>query len=142
VTLVDGIVLARSAFNHSINYRSVMVLGVAELVEGDAEKMSALEAFTERLLPGRWADIRHPSPKELKATSVLSLSLDEASAKVRTGPPNDDEADLTWPTWAGVVPLDVVPGAPIPDPAGAEGRSLPPYLNALADRLGRPGETL
>ena len=142
VTLVDGIVLARSAFNHSINYRSVMVLGVAELVETDAGKMDALEMFTERLLPGRWADVRRPSPKELKATSVLSVGLDEASAKIRTGPPNDDDADLTWPAWAGVVPLDVVAGSPVPDPLLGDGHDAPAYLAGLAGRLGGAGKTL
>jgi uncharacterized protein len=128
VTLVDGIVLARSAFNHSINYRSAVVLGVAELVEGDDAKMAALEAFTERLIPGRWPDVRRPSPKELKATNVLSVALDEASAKVRTGPPNDDEDDLDWPAWAGVLPLAVVPGTPEPDPGLAPDRAVPPYV--------------
>jgi nitroimidazol reductase NimA-like FMN-containing flavoprotein (pyridoxamine 5'-phosphate oxidase superfamily) len=103
-TIFDGLVLARSVFNHSVNYRSVVVLGTAIPVEGD-EKAVALQAFTEHLAPGRWAEARRPTPKELKATWILSLALDEASAKVRSGPPLDDEADLDLPVWAGVVPV-------------------------------------
>jgi nitroimidazol reductase NimA-like FMN-containing flavoprotein (pyridoxamine 5'-phosphate oxidase superfamily) len=128
VTLVDGLVLARSAFNHSINYRSVVVLGRPMIVEGDDAKLRALEAFTEQLLPQRWSDIRVPTANELKATTVLSIELDEASAKIRTGPPNDDEGDLTWPAWAGVVPLTVAPGTPEPDPRLADGTPEPDYL--------------
>jgi nitroimidazol reductase NimA-like FMN-containing flavoprotein (pyridoxamine 5'-phosphate oxidase superfamily) len=104
VTLIDGIVLARSVFNHSINYRSVVLLGTAHLV-GDDEKETALHALTEQLAPGRWDEARAPTAKELKATSMLSLEIDEASAKVRTGPPEDDPEDLELPVWAGVVPL-------------------------------------
>lgn len=116
VTLVDGIVLARSIFNHSINYRSVIVLGRATAVREPDEKVRALEAFSERLLPGRWADVRPPTELELKATAILRLPLDEASAKVRVGPPKDDESDLEWPVWAGVIPLALTAGQPVPDP--------------------------
>ena len=116
VTLVDGLVLARSAFHHSVNYRSVVALGRATLVEDLAENRRALELFTNHVVPGRWNDVRQPTDQELKATSVLLLPLSEASAKIRIGPPKDDEADYALPIWAGVLPLAVVPGAPIPDP--------------------------
>ena len=115
VTLVDGLVLARSAFHHSINYRSVVVLGKATLVEDAAEKDKALEAFTEHIIPGRWPDIRWPNEVELKATSVLKLPIEEASAKVRVGDPKDDEEDYAMEIWAGVLPLSFVPGKPIDD---------------------------
>lgn len=115
VTLVDGLVLARSAFHHSINYRSVVVLGNAKLVEDAAEKSKALEAFTEHVIPGRWPEIRWPSELELKATSVLKLPIEEASAKIRTGDPKDDEEDYAMDIWAGVLPLSTVPGEPIDD---------------------------
>lgn len=115
VTLTDGLVLARSVFNHSMNYRSVVALGVASLVESPAEKLEALRGFTEKLLPGRWAETRPPTEQELKATSVLRLPLSEVSAKVRTGPPKDDEADYALPVWAGVIPLRLVAEAPIRD---------------------------
>jgi nitroimidazol reductase NimA-like FMN-containing flavoprotein (pyridoxamine 5'-phosphate oxidase superfamily) len=113
-TILDGVVLARSAFNHSMNYRSVMVLGVAKEVEG-AEKMEALRAVAEHVMPGRWDDVRHPNAKELGATTVLRLPLDRASAKVRTGPPKDDKADLDFPVWAGVLPLRLVALEPVAD---------------------------
>ena len=116
VTHVDGLVLARSAFHHSMNYRSAVVLGTMRLVADRAEKSRALEAFTEQLVPGRWEHVRPPSAKELKGTGVLALPLDEASAKVRTGPPVDDEEDHALPVWAGVIPLGLAPGAPEPDP--------------------------
>ena len=116
VTLVDGVVLARSIFNHSINYRSVVVLGRASAVEQREEKLRALEAFSDRLLPGRWAEVRPPNAKELKATAILRLPLDEISAKVRTGPPEDLEEDMTVPVWAGVIPLTLEAGEPRPDP--------------------------
>ncbi len=116
VTLLDGLVLARSAFHHSINYRSVVVFGRARVVEHDEEKMTALEAFTEQVVPGRWAEVRWPNEQELKATSVLALPLAEASAKVRTGPPLDDEEDMNWPVWAGVVPLHLAASAPVTAP--------------------------
>jgi hypothetical protein len=114
-TLIDGLVLARSAFHHSVNYRSVVLYGQAHLVEEPDEKEQALEAFTERLLPGRWADVRWPTRKELKATTVIRLPIAEGSAKVRTGPPIDDEPDYALDVWAGVVPLALVEGEPIPD---------------------------
>ena len=115
VTLVDGLVLARSAYHHSMNYRSVLVLGQAELLTDDGEKRQALEAIVEHVAPGRSAEVRGPSPLELKGTSVLRMSLAECSAKVRTGGPVDDEEDYALPCWAGVVPLRLVPGAPEPD---------------------------
>jgi uncharacterized protein len=128
VTLVDGLVLARSAFHHSVNYRSVVVLGRAMPVESAEEKMRALEAFTDHVVPGRWKDIRHPTETELKATSVLVLPLEEVSAKVRVGPPKDDEADYTLPIWAGVLPLPVVAAMPISDPRLIAGLEPPAYL--------------
>lgn len=116
VTLLDGLVLARSAFHHSMNYRSVVILGTASVIDDRAAKLEALRAFTEHIVPGRWETIRQPSPQELAATMVLSLPLVEVSAKVRTGPPVDDEADYDLPIWAGVIPLQVTEGEPIPDP--------------------------
>ncbi len=114
VTLVDGFVLSRSAFHHSMNYRSVVMLGRARLLESEAEKMAALEAFTNHIVPGRWQEVRPPSEQELKGTTVLELPLTEVSAKVRNGPPVEDEGDLTRPTWAGVVPLRSQLGTPQP----------------------------
>lgn len=118
VTLLDGLVLAKSAFHHSMNYRSVVILGRAVLVAGEAERRAALDAFVEHLVPSRTADARSPSAQELKATQVLALPLDEASAKVRTGGPVDDEADCDLPVWSGVIPLMLTPGTPVgaPDP--------------------------
>jgi nitroimidazol reductase NimA-like FMN-containing flavoprotein (pyridoxamine 5'-phosphate oxidase superfamily) len=115
VTLVDGFVLARSAFHHSMNYRSVVVLGKARLVTDPDEKRNALRSFTNHILPGRWEEVRQPTEQELKATSVLVLALDEVSAKVRTGPPIDDEEDYAFPVWAGVVPIRTQVGQPVPD---------------------------
>jgi uncharacterized protein len=115
VTLLDGLVLARSAFHHSMNYRSVVVLGRARLVEGDAERREALRVFTERLVPGRWDEVRPPSRQELKGTRVLALTLDEASAKLRRGGPVDDDEDYALDVWAGVVPLTLERGTPEPD---------------------------
>ncbi len=138
VTLVDGIVLARSVFEHSMNYRSVVVLGEAAAVTEQDEKLAVLEAFTEKLLPGRWDDARRPTRKELKATSVLRLPLDEASAKVRTGPPDDgDSPDAELDVWAGVIPLVTTALAPIPDPSLRPGIPVPAY----ARRYHRPGLT-
>ncbi len=116
VTLVDGLVLARSIFHHSINYRSVVVLGRAVEVSDPGEKLRALEAFGERILPGRWAGVRPPTRRELKATSILRLPLDEASAKLRAGPPKDEEEDYDLPVWAGVIPLALRAGEPQADP--------------------------
>jgi uncharacterized protein len=128
VTLVDGLVLARSIFNHSVNYRSVIVLGEARAVTGAEEKRAALAAFAERVAPGRWDDARPPTPSELKATTILALPLDEASAKVRTGPPVDGDADHELDVWAGVVPIRLVRGEPEPDPVLRAGIGLPDYL--------------
>jgi nitroimidazol reductase NimA-like FMN-containing flavoprotein (pyridoxamine 5'-phosphate oxidase superfamily) len=115
VTLVDGLVLARSAFHHSINYRSVVIFGTAVAVTDPGEKNEALRLFTEQLIPGRWDQVRQPAPQELKATSVLKIALDEASAKIRTGGPIDDEEDYELPIWAGVLPLRTAASAPIDD---------------------------
>ena len=115
VTLLDGLVLARSVFNHSMNYRSVVALGQAVLVDDPAEKLAALEAFTQKLIPGRWSDARQPNGKELKATSVLKLPLDEVSAKVRTGDVEDDADDYALRVWAGVIPLRLIADPPIRD---------------------------
>jgi nitroimidazol reductase NimA-like FMN-containing flavoprotein (pyridoxamine 5'-phosphate oxidase superfamily) len=132
VTLVDGLVLARSAFHHSANYRSAVVFGRVTVIEEPAEKLAALEAFSERIAPGRWAEVRAPTPKELNATTVLSLPLDEASAKVRTGPPVDDEEDYELDVWAGVIPLRLVAGEPEPDPRLRAGIAVPEYARAPA----------
>lgn len=115
VTLVDGLVLARSSFHHSINYRSVMIFGTARLVLDREEKIDALRRFTDHIVPGRWDEARVPTDQELKATSVLVLPMDEVSAKMRTGPPIDDEEDYEIPIWAGVVPVHMRAGEPIPD---------------------------
>jgi nitroimidazol reductase NimA-like FMN-containing flavoprotein (pyridoxamine 5'-phosphate oxidase superfamily) len=115
VTHVDGLVLARSAFPHSINYRSVVIFGTAVAVEDPAEKNEALRLFSEQIAPGRWAEVRPPAPQELKGTSVLKVTIDEASAKIRTGGPIDDEQDYTLPVWAGVLPVHMTPGEPIDD---------------------------
>ena len=128
VTHVDGLVLARSAFHHSVNYRSVMILGKAQLVEDPAEKMAALRIFTEHVMKGRWNDVRIPTEQELKATTVLSLPLEEVSAKVRTGGPIDDEADYALQVWAGVLPLETVPKAPVPDAQRKNDPPIPEYL--------------
>jgi nitroimidazol reductase NimA-like FMN-containing flavoprotein (pyridoxamine 5'-phosphate oxidase superfamily) len=133
VTLLDGLVLARSAFHHSMNYRSVVAFGRFEPVPDD-HKLAALEAFTEKLAPGRWAEIRGPNKQEFKATMVLRLPLNEASAKIRRGPPKDDAEDMTIPAWAGVLPFKTGFATPEPDPLLAPGTSLPGYLRALARR--------
>lgn len=139
VTLLDGIVLARSAFHHSANYRSVTVLGRAAPVTSDDEKLRALEAFSEHLIPGRWEHVRAPNRKELKATQVLALSLDEASAKVRTGPPADDDEDMDRDVWAGIIPLALQPLAPVPDPQLAAGIAQPAQVtNWRAQPEARP----
>lgn len=127
VTLLDGLVMARAAFSHSMNYRSVVVLGKASIVDGQEEKMAALQAITNHIVPGRWAEARWPTPQELKATTVLKLALTEASAKIRTGGPKDKEEDLGFPVWAGVLPLSLVPGKPIEHEASAV-HEVPEYL--------------
>ena len=137
VTLVDGLVLARSAFHHSINYRSVVVLGKAVLVEDAEEKDKALEAFTEHIIPGRWPEIRWPSELELKATSVLKLPIEEASAKVRVGDPKDDEEDYAMDIWAGVLPLSITPSEPIPDSRLKEGTPVPEHVSGYGRKNDR-----
>ena len=127
VTLTDGFVLARSVFNHSMNYRSVVALGNATLVEAPGEKLEALRAFTEKILPGRWDDARQPNEKELKATSILKLALTEVSAKIRSGPVQDDEEDYALPVWAGIVPLHLQVGTPIRDERCDPAIPIPPY---------------
>jgi uncharacterized protein len=128
VTLVDGLVLARSAFHHSVNYRSVVILGMARLVEDPAEKMEALHIFTDHVMKGRWNDVRQPTEQELKATIVLALPLEEVSAKVRTGGPIDDEGDYGLPVWAGVLPLETTVKDPIPDAQRKNDPPVPEYL--------------
>jgi uncharacterized protein len=136
VTLVDGMVLARSVFNSSMNYRSVVALGTATLVSDATEKLEALHAFTEKLIAGRWADARPPTEKELKATSVLKLPLQEVSAKVRQGAPEDDAEDYDLPVWAGVIPMRLVADAPVRDPRCDESLPEPAY----ATRFTRAGQ--
>jgi uncharacterized protein len=120
VTLLDGLVLARSAFNHSMNYRSVVIFGRAAMIEEREARLAALHAFSEHVIRGRWDEVREPTEQELKATTVLSLPLEEVSAKVRTGPPIDDEEDYESLVWAGVIPLRLVAGQPVPDPRLSE----------------------
>jgi nitroimidazol reductase NimA-like FMN-containing flavoprotein (pyridoxamine 5'-phosphate oxidase superfamily) len=128
VTHLDGLVLARSAFHHSVNYRSVVFFGKAEKVTDERELYQVLEIFTDKMQPGRWADIRKPDAGEWKATLVLAISIDEASAKVRTGGPIDDDEDYHLDVWAGVVPLSVQRMAPVPDDRLKPGITIPPYL--------------
>jgi uncharacterized protein len=127
VTLADGLVLARSVFNHSMNYRSVVALGNAAIVEEPAEKLEALRAFTEKILPGRWDDARQPHEKELKATSILRLPLTEVSAKIRTGEVEDDAEDYSLRVWAGIVPLHLEAGTPIRDKRCDSAIATPEY---------------
>jgi len=127
ITLLDGLVLARSAFHHSMNYRSIVIFGTATMVENADEKLEALQAFTEHVVPGRWAEVRPPSRQELQGTLVLSLPLTEASAKIRTGPPVDDEADYSLPVWAGEVPLRLTAASPINDPRSSSEIVAPTY---------------
>jgi nitroimidazol reductase NimA-like FMN-containing flavoprotein (pyridoxamine 5'-phosphate oxidase superfamily) len=128
VTLVDGFVLARSGFHHSANYRSVMLFGVAERIDDPEEKRRALDCIIEHAIPGRTADLRPATASELAATQVLRIPIDEASAKVRPGGPSDDEADLSLPTWAGVLPLHLAAGIPEPDALMDDGAPVPEYL--------------
>jgi len=136
VTLIDGLVLARSAFHHSVNYRSVVILGKAELVEDPSEKDNALEAFTNHIIPGRWPEIRWPNELELKATSVLKLPIEEASAKIRVGDPKDDEEDYSMNVWAGVLPLELKPGTPRPDSRLADNTPIPEHVTNYNRRSG------
>jgi nitroimidazol reductase NimA-like FMN-containing flavoprotein (pyridoxamine 5'-phosphate oxidase superfamily) len=128
VTLLDGLVLARSVFNHSMNYRSVVILGKATLVEDPEEKLVSLRLLSEHIIPGRWDDARQPNERELKATSVLRLAIEEYSAKVRTGPPIDDEEDYGFPAWAGVIPLEMRAGEAIGDPGLNPNHETPVYV--------------
>jgi uncharacterized protein len=137
VSLIDGLVLARAAMHHSANYRSAMLLGTARPVDSPREKLAALEAIVEHILPGRWSEARRPTENELKATSVLELPIDEASAKVRSGPPIDDEDDYALPVWAGVLPFANEPRAPQADPRMDRGVPLPASLSRYG-RAGRP----
>jgi uncharacterized protein len=127
VTIIDGLVLARSAFHHSMNYRSVVMFGRATIVDDPEQKLAALLALSEHIVRGRWADVRGPTEQEMRATTVLSLPLEEVSAKIRTGPPLDDEEDYALPIWAGVVPLKLEAGEPIKDPRLPEGIEVPQY---------------
>jgi nitroimidazol reductase NimA-like FMN-containing flavoprotein (pyridoxamine 5'-phosphate oxidase superfamily) len=128
VTIVDGLVLARSVFHHSVNYRSVMLFGKGKLIEDQQEKLAALQAVTEHLIPGRWQEARLPNRKELNATSVVSINIDQASAKVRVGPPVDEPEDYALPVWAGILPLQETPVSPIRDELQSEDIPLPEYI--------------
>ncbi|HEX3742227.1 MAG TPA: pyridoxamine 5'-phosphate oxidase family protein, partial [Terriglobales bacterium] len=128
VTLIDGLVLARSIFNHSMNYRSVVLLGTANAIEDRDEKLAALRLLSEHILPGRWNEARQPNEKELKATTIIRLPIQEFSAKVRQGPAIDDEEDYAFPVWAGVLPLNLVTGNPINDSRLAEKIAVPDYV--------------
>ena len=134
VTLLDGLVLARSIFNHSMNYRSVVILGTATLVDDPEEKLKALRVLSEHIMPHRWDDSRQPNEKELKATSALRVPIEEFSAKVRQGPAVDDEPDYSFPTWAGVIPLDATVGTPIRDERCQ--LELPEYLRKYSRKKG------
>lgn len=128
-TIVDGLVLARSVFHHSMNYRSVVVFGKGRLIEDQQEKLAALQAVTEHLIPGRWQEARLPNRKELNATSVVSIDIDEASAKVRVGAPVDEQEDYALPVWAGILPLQELPLAPIHDELQSAEIPLPEYVS-------------
>ena len=134
ITLLDGLVLARSAFHHSMNYRSVVIFGTAMAIDSPAEKMVALKAFTNHVLPDRWSQVRPATNKEVAGTLVLALSLTEASAKIRTGPPVDDEADYALPIWAGELPLRVVTDIPIDDPKLSAGIHCPESVQSYKRR--------
>jgi nitroimidazol reductase NimA-like FMN-containing flavoprotein (pyridoxamine 5'-phosphate oxidase superfamily) len=135
VTLVDGLVLSRSAFDHSMNYRSVVAFGTARKVVDPEQKTKSLRVISEHLIAGRWADVRGPSEKELKATTVLEFLMEEVSSKVRSGPPLDDESDYGLPVWAGVLPLEIRSRPPIPDDRLVEGVTLPDYVRRYDTRL-------
>jgi nitroimidazol reductase NimA-like FMN-containing flavoprotein (pyridoxamine 5'-phosphate oxidase superfamily) len=129
VSLIDGLVLARAAMHHSANYRSAVLVGRGRLVDDPGEMLAGYEAIVERLVPGRWEDVRPPSPNELRATALVALPIDEASAKVRTGGPIDDEEDYALPAWAGVIPLSMHVGEPQPDTRMPDGIRLPGYVS-------------
>jgi len=139
LTLIDGLVLARSAYHHSMNYRSVVVLGSATEISHREAKLGAMRLIVEHVMPGRWDEVRAPSETEIRATMVLSLPLDEVSAKVRTGPPLDDEEDYEQPTWAGVLPLSLDVRAPIADPRMPEGIPMPSYVRFYRPESVKPG---
>jgi nitroimidazol reductase NimA-like FMN-containing flavoprotein (pyridoxamine 5'-phosphate oxidase superfamily) len=136
VTLLDGLVLARSAFHHSMNYRSVVILACGRQVEDEIEKKQALHALVEHVVPGRSAEARPPSPGELQATTLIRFPIQEASAKVRSGPPLDDAADMDLPVWAGVVPLELKAGSPVGDPAQSPARPPPAYVQGYRRHIG------
>lgn len=135
VTLIDGLVLARSAFHHSMNYRSVVIFGRAKVIEGREDKLRALFALSEHMIPGRWKDVREPSEEELKQTTVLSLPIEEGSAKIRTGPPLDDEEDYELPVWAGIIPLNLVADKPVADPRLPANSPVPEYAGQYSRTL-------
>ncbi len=132
VTLIDGLVLARSAFHHSMNYRSVVIFGTASVINDRDQKIAALLALSEHIIRERWNDVREPTETELQKTTVLSLRIAEASAKIRTGPPLDDEEDYALPVWAGVLPLRLATGEPIPDPRLPEKIKVPGYVRSYS----------
>lgn len=133
MTLLDGLVLARSAFHHSLNYRSVVILGEAEMISDETDRQRALDTIVERLSPGRNEQLRPMTTTELKQTAVMRVSLERASTKVRTGPPVDDEEDYDWPVWAGVLPVTTTIGQPIPDPRLREDVEIPAHVRDLTD---------
>ena len=135
VTLIDALVLARSAFHHSMNYRSVVIFGRASVIEDREEKLRALFALSEHMIPGRWNDVREPTEDELRQTTVLSLPIEEASAKIRTGPPLDDEEDYELPVWAGIIPLKLAAARPIADPRLPAGTPIPEYAHRYSRSL-------
>jgi nitroimidazol reductase NimA-like FMN-containing flavoprotein (pyridoxamine 5'-phosphate oxidase superfamily) len=141
VTLLDGLVLARSVFHHSLNYRSVLILGVASEVSDPGEKLLALRSIVEHVMPGRFEDARGPSPQELKASTVLRVPLEEASAKIRNGPPTDDEEDYALPYWAGEIPIHLEVRLPIPDPRLQSHVTLPAYIWNYCHALRDKGES-
>lgn len=136
ITAIDGLVLAKTAFNQSVNYRSVVIFGQGHLIDDPDAKLYALETLTNRLVPGQWAHVRHPDAQELKATSIVAVPISEASAKVRQGPPRDDAEDQEFPGWAGVLPIAQVIGAPIPAPYTAAAQSVPPHIAAMVSPPG------
>jgi len=135
VTLLDGLVLSRSAFDHSMNYRSVIAFGSARRIADQEQKIKSLRAISEHVIKGRWEDVRKPSEKELRATTVLEFSIEEASSKVRSGPPLDAESDYALPVWAGVIPLEMKSRSPIPDDKLINGVTVPDYVQRYDARL-------